>query len=508
MPTMPMPGRITIDGPAGSGKSTIGEQLAHTLGYLYVDTGAMYRALTWLALQKQLDLTNGPALAELARHADIHILRPEVQDGRQYTVTVNGQDVTWAIRDADVTRWVSTVAAHPEVRTVLREWQRALGRQGHVIMVGRDIGAIVLPDAELKIYLTASLEERARRRLADMEARNNGHYEQQRPSLQEVMLDIERRDNSDRENMKPATDAIVVDTDHMSIPQVVDTINTYVQSRGETTMTQDAKDTKDAENMADTQATKNTSNTESATKPQTSPVKETTSSTPVVAVKKAINLYDPYVTPRLAYDILRAFAMVVFALVARVHIRGRYNVPRKGPYILAPNHLSWTDIPLVAAYVPGKVVYMAKEEYFSSRIAWLVRFLGAFPVKRGEGDRQALRTAEEQLKKGNVLVVFPEGTRSRTRTLAKGHAGLGMIALRSGVPVIPVAVWGSENALKKFGTPITISYGKPVTFKPKGKKVTREDIDNATETVMHTIAEMLPPVYRGVYSDEKTSGTS
>ena len=506
MPTMPMPGRITIDGPAGSGKSTIGEQLAHTLGYLYVDTGAMYRALTWLALQKQLDLTNGPALSELARHADIHIQRPEVQDGRQYTVTVDGQDVTWAIRDADVTRWVSTVAAHPEVRAVLREWQRALGRQGHVIMVGRDIGAIVLPDAELKIYLTASLEERARRRLADMVARNNGHHEQQLPSLQEVILDIERRDNSDRENMKPATDAIVVDTDHMSIPQVVDTINTYVQSRGENTMTQDAKNTKDT---PDTSVVKDTSDTDSVAKPQTPSVKQAIPSTPVAAVKKSVNLYDPYVTPRLAYDIFRSFAMVVFALVARVHIRGHYNVPRKGPYILAPNHLSWTDIPLVAAYVPGKVVYMAKEEYFSSRIAWLVRFLGAFPVKRGEGDRQALRTAEEQLKKGNVLVLFPEGTRSRTRTLAKGHAGLGMIALRSGAPVIPVAVWGSENALKKFGTPITISYGKPMTFKPKGKKVTREDIDNATETVMQTIATMLPPIYRGVYGDnEKQSQNS
>lgn len=484
MPTMPMPGRITIDGPAGSGKSTIGEQLAHMLGYLYVDTGAMYRALTWLALQKQLDLTDGPALAELARQADIKILRPEVQDGRQYTVTVDGQDVTWAIRDAEVTRRVSTVATHPEVRTVLREWQRALGRQGHVIMVGRDIGAIVLPDAELKIYLTASLEERARRRLADMIARNNGHYGQHLPSLQEVMLDIERRDNSDRENMQPAKDAIVVDTDSMSIPQVVDTINAYVQSRGDTTMTQDAKEAKGTD-----------------VKPDTPPVNKSTPTTPVATTKKAINLYDPYVTPRLAYDIIRAFALVVFELVARMHIRGRYNVPRKGPYILAPNHLSWTDIPLAAAYVPGKVVYMAKEEYFSSRLAWLVRFLGAFPVKRGEGDRQALRTAEEQLKKGSVLVLFPEGTRSKTRTLAKGHAGLGMIALRAGVPVIPVAIWGSENALKKFGTPITVSYGTPMTFKPKGNKVTREDIDNATESVMHAIAAMLPPVYRGVYSD-------
>ena len=492
---MPTPSRITIDGPAGSGKSTIGEQLAQVLGYLYVDTGAMYRALTWLALQKHADLSDGLALAQLAQHADIHIQRPEVQDGRQYTVTVNGQDVTWAIRDAEVTRYVSTVATHPEVRAVLREWQRALGRQGHVIMVGRDIGAIVLPDAELKIYLTASLEERARRRQVDMLARQNGQHEQVLPSLQEVMLDIERRDTSDRENMEPAKDAIVVDTDHMTIPQVVDTINTYVQFHGDKGMTQHAKD-------ADS-APKQETQPPLAQPTQVTPATPATSAAPIAAVKKVINLYEPYVTPRLAYDLLRTVAILVFGFVARIHIRGRYNVPRKGPYILAPNHLSWTDIPLVAAYVPGKVVYMAKEEYFSSRLAWLVRFLGAFPVKRGEGDRQALRAAEEQLKKGNVVVLFPEGTRSKTRTLAKGHAGLGMIALRSGVPVVPVAIWGSENAFKKFGTPITICYGEPMIFKPTGKKVTREDIDSATESVMHEIAAMIPPVYRGVYGEDK-----
>lgn len=495
---MPTPGRITIDGPAGSGKSTIGEQLAHTLGYLYVDTGAMYRALTWLALQKQVDVSNGPALAQLARQSDIQIQRPEVRDGRQYTVIADSQDITWAIRDAVVTRWVSTVSAHPEVRAVLRAWQRALGQQGRVVMVGRDIGAIVLPNAELKIYLTASLEERARRRQADMQERKNGRTEQALPSLQDVMLDIERRDNSDRENMEPARDAIVINTDHMSIPQVLNTVTSYVQLYGDDAMTQRAEDANSSDTPDPTVEQKN-----QPTDIPSTPAVSTTPTAPekgVAQVKKAINLYDPYVTPRLAYDLLRAFALLVFELIARVHIRGRYNVPRKGPYILAPNHLSWTDIPLVGAYVPGKVVYMAKEEYFSSRIAWLVRFLGAFPVKRGEGDRQALRAAEAQLKKGNVLVVFPEGTRSRTRTLAKGHAGLGMIALRTGVPVIPVAVWGSENVLKKFGASVTIIYGKPMVFKPQGKKVTRQDIDTATESVMQAIAEMLPRMYRGVYA--------
>ena len=212
------------------------------------------------------------------------------------------------------------------------------------------------------------------------------------------------------------------------------------------------------------------------------------------------NLYEPYNTPRVLYEALRWFAIAVFAIVARVHLRNRFNVPRHGPYIIAANHLSWTDIPLIPMYLPGKVVYMAKEEAFSGRVGWLTRFLGAFPVRRGEGDRQSLRTAQEQLKKGNVLIIFPEGTRSKTHTLAQGNPGLGLIALRADVPVIPVAIWGSENALKKLGADITISYGEPMTLKAKGAKITREDIDNATDEVMRRIASMLPEKYRGVYA--------
>ncbi|HEX6553353.1 MAG TPA: lysophospholipid acyltransferase family protein [Ktedonobacteraceae bacterium] len=211
------------------------------------------------------------------------------------------------------------------------------------------------------------------------------------------------------------------------------------------------------------------------------------------------NLYEPYNTPPILYQAIRWFVIFAFHIVARIRLRGLYHVPKKGAFIIASNHLSWTDIPLIPFHLPRKVVYMAKEEYFSSRLAWLVRFLGAFPVKRGEGDRQALRAGEEQLKKGNILVIFPEGTRSRTRTMARAHSGMGMIALRTGVPVVPVAIWGSENMLKKFRPPVTITFGEPMVLKPKGKKITREDIDEATDKVMRKIAEMLPPEYRGVY---------
>src|SRR5436305_12006590 len=144
---------------------------------------------------------------------------------------------------------------------------------------------------------------------------------------------------------------------------------------------------------------------------------------------------------------------------------------------------------------------MAKEEAFYSKVGWLVRFLSAFPVKRGEGDRQAIRAADEQLKRKKVFIIFPEGTRSKTHAMAKGNPGVGMIALRAGVPVVPVAIWGSENGLKKFGAPITISYGEPFVLKPKGAKITREDIAEGTDEIMKRIATMLPAHYRGVYTD-------
>jgi cytidylate kinase len=222
------PARIAIDGPAGSGKSTIGEQLAHVLGYLYIDTGATYRAVTWLALQQGVDLHDGLALAQLAQRTEIVIERPTIADGRQYTVIIHGNDITWAIRDASVTRYVSTVSTHPEVRAVLRQWQRIMAQKGQVVMVGRDIGAVVLPDAELKIYLTASLEERARRRYAELVARL-GEDNLMLPPLHELIRDISRRDDEDRENMQPAQDAIVVETDGLSVSEVLDVILNYVE---------------------------------------------------------------------------------------------------------------------------------------------------------------------------------------------------------------------------------------------------------------------------------------
>lgn len=226
---MQRPRQIAIDGPAGSGKSTVGEQLARRLGYLYIDTGSMYRAVAWLALQEGVDVSDGPALATLAQHAGVVISHPHIDDGRQYTVTVHGHDVTWDIRSAAVTRVVSPVSAHPEVRAILIAQQREMAKQvDGIVMVGRDIGAVVLPDADLKIYLTASLQERARRRHTELVERL-GAQNPTLPSIAEVLVDIQRRDEIDHDNMRPAEDAIVIVTDNLSVPQVLEVICSYLE---------------------------------------------------------------------------------------------------------------------------------------------------------------------------------------------------------------------------------------------------------------------------------------
>ena len=226
---MQPPRQIAIDGPAGSGKSTIGEQLARRLGYLYIDTGAMYRAVAWLALQEGVDVSDGPALATLAQHAGIVISHPHIDDGRQYTVTVHGQDITWDIRNAAVTRVVSPVSAHPEVRAILIAQQREMAKHiAGIVMVGRDIGAVVLPGAGLKIYLTASLQERTRRRYTELVERL-GEQNPTLPTMEEVQLDIQRRDEIDHDNMRPADDAMVIVTDNLSVPQVLEVICSYLE---------------------------------------------------------------------------------------------------------------------------------------------------------------------------------------------------------------------------------------------------------------------------------------
>jgi cytidylate kinase len=205
---------VAIDGPAGAGKSTVARRLAERLGFRYLDTGAMYRALTWLALQWDVPLDDETKLGELAKAYPIAF-------DSDNEVWIAGQDVTKEIREPRVDRVVSTVARHPSVRRVMRERQRELGHEGDAIIEGRDIGTVVAPDAEVKVYLVAAESERARRRTAD------------RPGIgaDALATDLRLRDERDAAQMQPAEDAELIDTTTLSIDEVVERIEQLVRAR-------------------------------------------------------------------------------------------------------------------------------------------------------------------------------------------------------------------------------------------------------------------------------------
>jgi len=221
---------IAIDGPAASGKSTVGEGLAESLDYLFFDTGVMYRAVTWAALERGVAVEDEEAVTGLAEQLDIEVTDATEDDGRQYTVLADGVDVTWAIRAPAVDANVSAVSTYRGVRHALVAKQRRIAAGKPVVMVGRDIGTVVLPEADLKIYLDASVEERARRRWAEMDDR------EQDADYEDVLASMRRRDRIDSNReispLRAAPDAIRIDTTDLEVEEVVDEAERLVQEQG------------------------------------------------------------------------------------------------------------------------------------------------------------------------------------------------------------------------------------------------------------------------------------
>ncbi len=219
---MSIPSIIAIDGPAASGKSTVGEKLAAELGYLFFDTGVMYRAITWAALERLHSVEDEAAVSALANEVNIDVLPPSQHDDRQCDVFLDGHDVTWEIRRPRVESYVSLAAAYPEVRKAMTAQQRRIAQRGKVVMVGRDIGTVVCPNAELKIFLVASVEVRAQRRLDETLQRGES------ASYESILHSMRRRDKIDSTRalapLKAAEDAIVIDTNDLTIDQVLDQV--------------------------------------------------------------------------------------------------------------------------------------------------------------------------------------------------------------------------------------------------------------------------------------------
>ncbi len=215
---MSPPNIIAIDGPAASGKTTLGKRLADALGYLFFDTGVMYRAVTWLALARGVPIQDEAAVTAIAEQAEIDVRPPSQADGRACDVLADGVDITWDTRRPEVDANVSPVSAYAGVRRALTEQQRRIGLRGRVVMVGRDIGTVVLPEADLKIYLDASPEERARRRYKEILGLGG------QAVYEEILANVRARDRIDSTRavapLRPAEDAVILVSDGLSAEEV------------------------------------------------------------------------------------------------------------------------------------------------------------------------------------------------------------------------------------------------------------------------------------------------
>ncbi|MCD6288980.1 MAG: (d)CMP kinase [Anaerolineae bacterium] len=451
---------ITIDGPAASGKSTIGELLAERLGYIYFDTGVIYRAVTWAALQRNIPISDEAALAELAEGIKINVTQPTVKDGRQYTVYADGEDVTWKIRRPEVEDNVSPVSAYPKVRKALLAQQRRIAEKGNIVMVGRDIGTVVLPNADLKIYLDASVEERARRRYKEILARGE-------PSdYGEVLRHMQRRDEIDSKRetapLRPAADAIIIDTTEMSIQEVLNRVEEIIKER--------SRD---------------------------------------CGLLNRFEGAEEHVLPRNFW--FHHFVNRILRWVARVllryEIRGLERVPRQGPLLIIINHINFLDAPLATIFLPRDIILMTKAENLRKPIfAQLIKWYGVFPVQRGEVDRTALRNALRVLQEGYALLIAPEGTRSGHGRLQRARNGMAYVALKSGAPILPIAIWGGEsfwrNLRRLRKTHVEIEIGEPFVLQAKeGERIRRAELTQMTNEAMWRLAALLPPKYRGVYGN-------
>jgi len=446
---------VAIDGPAGSGKSTTAKALARRLGLVYVDTGAMYRALTRAALDAGVSPENEAELSELLSAAKLE-LRPGDKESQVYW---NGRDVSKAIRTAEVDSNVSAVAAHGSVRRQMVELQREFGRQGGVVMEGRDIGSVVFPLASTKIYLDASAEARADRRWKQNRERGIEH------DKQAVLDDLIKRDKLDSEREEsPLTispDAIVLDSSDWSLERQLD--EAALACRVNPWM--DARIDWDAE--------------------------------------KAWRPLSP------KYKIFFGFLRLVMGFLG-MKVMGRPQPTVPAGTILASNHVAWSDPPVVGGiFNRGPIRTLAKEELFKGPVLrGFFNWLDCIPINRRGYDERAFDMAREALEQGQNLFMFPEGTRRIPGQPGPVKGGLGILAQVTRAPIQPIFVRGT--CALAFGgnpqSPLEVRYGPLVRLHALDRLLAELDRKEVTKRIGTMFQSMLEEMQARSFGDFAETG--
>ena len=389
--------RIAIDGPGGAGKSTVAKKIAEKLGIIYVDTGALYRTIGLFMLNNGVSPTDA---VEVAKRLGDFSLELKFIEGKQ-VILLDGVDVGDAIRTPEASMAASAVSAIKEVREYLLNTQRDIAKKNSVIMDGRDIGTVILPNAEVKVFLTASPEARAKRRYAELCQKGVN------TTLEQVASEMAERDKNDSTRdiapCVPAEDAVLLDNSDLDLDGTAEAIIAIVNEK-----------------------------------------------------KKRNKLKDPK-----SYTFMRALLGGIVRLIFRVKVIGAENIPDDGALICA-NHIAIRDVFLIAATYPRLIRFIAKKGIFKVPvIGQIVAAWGAIKVERNGSDLAAIRTAIELMEGDNTVAIFPQGHRfpgvNPLTTPRKNGAAL--IAYRSGCDVLPVCIKVKKNEYAPFRL-VEIVYGK------------------------------------------------
>ena len=417
--------RIAIDGPGGAGKSSVAKAVSHALGIIYVDTGALYRNIGLYMLDNGIDTKDADVVVPALKDISIEL---KFEDGRQ-VILLNGVDRGDEIRTPAASMAASHVSAIPAVRDFLLDLQRSIAKKNSLVMDGRDIGTVILPDAEVKIFLTASPEARAYRRFKELTAAGK------EVTLKQVYDEMVERDKNDSTRSVapcvPAEDAVYLDNSKLNLEETVEEIIKIVK-------------------------------------------KKTKDTTPL-------------------YQFLKAIVSPIYRLLFNVRVIGKENVPTEGGVLLCPNHLAAVDVISIGAVCPRQITCIAKKELFEIPVlGGLVKALGAVKIDRGGADVGAIKAAVSAIESGKTVVIFPQGHRCPGVNLASTQIrhGAGLIAYYAKCDVVPVCInikGGKYSLFRKT----EIIYGKPIKYSELGfTDGGREEYAAATEKIFDQVIEL------------------